>query len=216
MPRRADAQSAIRPAAAPAAGSPELARARPRLVVVHADEACLGNGQEPPTPGGAGGLIETRAASGQVERRDYFLAEPNTTNNRMALRSAIAALELLSAKGHRLDVRFTSDSTYLIQGMREWVNTWRARGWRRKGGVIENLDLWRDLVAASERHDVTWRWVRGHAGHAKNEFSNDLATRAAAEQRQSGGLVPSAFGSWLAAERAKGKYLDYDPDTEVG
>lgn len=181
---------------------------------MHADEACLGNGQERPTPGGAGGLIEARAGSGQVERRDYYLAESDTTNNRMALRSAIAALDLLSARG-RLDVRFTSDSTYLIQGMREWVSAWRARGWRRKAGAIENLDLWQELVAAAERHNVSWHWVRGHAGHAKNEFANYLATRAAAEQHQSGGMIPSGFSSWLAGQRAKGAYLGYDPDAEV-
>lgn len=184
-------------------------------MLVHADEACLGNGQERLTPGGAGGLIEARASAGPVERRDYYVAEPDTTNNRMALRSAIAALDLLGAKGRRVSVRFTSDSTYLIQGMREWVRAWRARGWRRKTGAIENLDLWQELVAAAERHDVTWHWVRGHAGHAKNEYANYLATRAAAEQRQSAGLVPSEFGAWLAAERAKGKYAAYDPDADV-
>ena len=186
-----------------------------RLVVVHADEACLGNGQEPPTPGGAGGLVEVRDAAGRVERRDYFLAEGDTTNNRMALRSAIAALELLSARGRRHAVRFTSDSTYLIQGMREWVHAWRARGWRRKGGAIENLELWQELVAAAARHDVTWQWVRGHAGHAKNEYANHLATRAAADQHRSGGLVASEFMAWLLAQRRKGHYAAYDPDADV-
>jgi len=182
---------------------------------VHADEACLGNGREPPTPGGAGGLVEVRTGGGRVERRDYFVAEPDTTNNRMALRSAIAALDLLGAKGRRFEVRFTSDSTYLVQGMREWVRAWQARGWRRKTGEIENLALWRELVAVAERHDVTWHWVRGHAGHAKNEYANHLATRAAADQRPSGGLVASEFARWLAAERAKGKYAKYDPDADV-
>jgi ribonuclease HI len=185
------------------------------MVVVHADEACLGNGMERLTPGGAGGLVEARAASGGVERRDYCLAEPDTTNNRMALRSAIAALELLSAKGRRAGVLFVSDSSYLITGMREWVPAWRARGWRRKSGAVENLELWQRLVAAAERHDVTWKWVRGHAGHAKNEYANHLATTAAAEQRQSAGLVASSFGEWLAAERARGRYLDHDPDAEL-
>lgn len=182
---------------------------------MHADEACLGNGMEPPTPGGAGGLIEARAASGRIERRDYYLAEPDTTNNRMALRSAIAALDLLSGRGKRADVLFVSDSNYLVQGMREWVQAWRARGWRRKGGEVENLELWQELVACAQRHDVTWRWVRGHAGHAKNEYANHLATTAAAEQHLSGGLVPSRFEEWLAAERANGKYLDYDPDADL-
>jgi ribonuclease HI len=183
-------------------------------VLVHADEACLGNGREPPTPGGAGGLVEARAGSGRLERRDYFLAEPDTTNNRMALRSAIAALELLSAKGRRR-VRFVSDSQYLVRGMSEWVRVWRARGWRRQGGEIENLGLWRELVAAAELHDVTWTWVRGHAGHAKNEYANCLATQAAAGQLRSGGLVDSGFTVWLEAERAAGRYLDYDPDADV-
>lgn len=182
---------------------------------MHADEACLGNGREPPTPGGAGGLIEARAA-GRVERRDYYLSEPDTTNNRMALRSAIAALELLGAKGRRLEVRFVSDSSYLVRGMREWVQAWRARGWRRKEGAVENLDLWQELVAAAERHEVRWDWVRGHAGHPKNEYANHLATRAAAEQHESGGLVESGFDTWLAAERAKGRYSLYVPDADVG
>jgi ribonuclease HI len=188
------------------------ARAR---VVVHADEACLGNGMERPTPGGAGGLIEGRAATGRIERRDYCVAEPDTTNNRMALRSAIAALELLSARGRRADVLFVSDSSYLVTGMREWVPAWRARGWRRKGGAVENLELWQELVAAAGRHEVAWKWVRGHAGHAKNEYANHLATTAAAEQLQSGGLVPSGFADWLEAERAKGKYVGFDPDADL-
>jgi ribonuclease HI len=184
-------------------------------VLVHADEACLGNGQEPPNPGGAGGLVEVRTGPGAVARRDYFVAEPDTTNNRMALRSAIVALDLLSAKGRRLRVHFVSDSQYLVRGMTVWLPSWRARGWRRQGGAIENLEMWKELAAAAERHDVTWRWVRGHAGHAKNEYANHLATSAAAEQRQSGGLVDSGLAAWLDAERAAGRYRDYDPDVDV-
>ena len=187
----------------------------PPLVLVHADEACLGNGQEPPNPGGAGGLVEVRTGAGLVARRDYYVAEPDTTNNRMALRSAIVALELLSARGRQLEVRFVSDSQYLVRGMTEWVRGWRARGWRRQRGAIENLDLWRELVDAAERHRVTWSWVRGHAGHAKNEYANHLATSAAAEQRHSGGLVESGLAQWLEAERAAGHYRDYDPDADL-
>ncbi|MBI1723681.1 MAG: ribonuclease HI [Gemmatimonadetes bacterium] len=187
-------------------------------IVVHADEACLGNGTEPPNPGGAGGLVEAvRRSGGQavsIERRDYFLSEPNTTNNRMALRSASAALGLLGAKGRRLTIAFVSDSQYLVTGMSEWVPNWRARGWRRKRGEIENLELWQELVSMAQRHDITWRWVRGHAGHPKNEYANFLATRAAKEQRASDGLVASDFEKWLEREREKGKYADYDPETE--
>lgn len=191
-------------------------------VVLHADEACLGNGTEPPNPGGAGGLVEARGrqdlkteARREVVRRDYYVSEPDTTNNRMALRSAIIGLELLSAKGDSLTIEFVSDSQYLVKGMREWVPDWRARGWRRRGGKIENLELWQDLVAIAERHDLTWKWVRGHAGHPKNEYANFLATRAAKEQGASGGLVESGFLEWLETERVRGKYEHYDPDAEL-
>ncbi len=185
-------------------------------VVVHADEACLGNGTEPPNPGGAGGLIEVVKSGGAVERRDYFDAEPDTTNNRMALRSATLALELLGARGRPVAVRFVSDSQYLVKGMREWVPAWRARGWKRKQGdrLVDpvNLELWRRLVALTEGHEVEWHWVRGHAGHAKNEYANFLATRAAQDQHASGGLVASGLLEWLAGEREKGRYVDFDPD----
>ena len=180
-------------------------------VVVHADEACLGNGMQPPTPGGAGGLVETHAG-GRLERRDYFLSEPDTTNNRMALRSAIAMLELVGGRADRSAIEFVSDSNYVVQGMKAWVPAWRARGWRRKGGEIENLDLWQRLVSLAEGRDIRWRWVRGHAGHVKNEYANYLATRAAREQRESGGLTASGFLDWLALERERGRYLDHDPD----
>jgi ribonuclease HI len=184
-------------------------------VVVHADEACIGNGREPPNPGGAGGLVEA-SREGVLRRRDYYIAEPDTTNNRMALRSAIEALTLLSAGGRRLTVRFVSDSNYLVQGMRQWVRSWKARGWKRKDGKRlvdpENLDLWRELDAAAARHDVDWQWVRGHAFHPRNEYANFLAQRAALQHLDSGGLVESGFLEWLETERAKGRYSDFDPD----
>jgi len=151
---------------------------------------------------------------GGIQRFDFFLSEPDTTNNRMALRSAIAALDLLAPFGvERL--RFVTDSNYIVLGMTRWVAAWRARGWRRKGGPIENLDLWQELCERSEGRPVDWRWVRGHAGHAKNEYANDLATRAAAEQSTSGGLAPSGFPAWLAAERARGRYARFDPDADL-
>jgi ribonuclease HI len=133
----------------------------------------------------------------------------------MALRSAIAALDLLGARGAPLGITFVSDSNYVVLGMTEWVPAWRARGWRRRGGAIENLDLWQDLVAKAGPHHLAWRWVRGHAGHAKNEYANELATRAAADQSASGGLVASGFPDWLASERTKGRYARYDPDADV-
>jgi len=183
------------------------------IAVVHLDESCLGNGQEGKTPGGAAGLIETATRSG-VQRRDFFLHAADTTNNRMALASGIAALQLLAGKGQRLRVLIVSDSEYLVKGMREWVPGWKARGWKRKGGAIENLPLWQQLVASAGKHEAQWTWVRGHQGHAKNEYANDLAVAAATEQHTSDGAVTSGFPEWLEAKRAKGHYLEYDPDVD--
>lgn len=181
------------------------------IVIIHLDESCLGNGREGENPGGGGGLVETRVRIGRLERRDFHIHEPATTNNRMALRGAITALQLLARKGTRMRVLMVSDSQYLVKGMREWVPGWIGRGWKRKDGVIENLELWQALKEASRLHEVQWTWVRGHRGHAKNEYANDLAVKAAREQSSSAGMVPSGFEPWLTAKRAKGLYLDYDP-----
>jgi ribonuclease HI len=180
--------------------------------ILHLDESCLGNGREGHNPGGGGGLVEARSSHGNIHRRDFYISSPATTNNRMALASAVAALQLLARKGAGLPVLIVSDSQYLVKGMREWVPGWVGRGWRRKEGPIENVELWKALVASSRLHDVQWTWVRGHKGHAKNEYANDLAVLAAKEQRVSEGLVDSGFDEWLKLKRAKGLYLAYDPD----
>jgi ribonuclease HI len=182
------------------------------LIAIYADESCLGNGRASDNPGGAGGLIELRhPRTGALARRDYWLSEPATTNNRMALRSAIEGLRLISAKGERFLVQFTSDSRYLIDGMTSWVHDWVRRDWRRKSGPIETLELWQELVEAARPHRIAWRWVRGHAGHPQNEYANELATRAAAEQGNSGGAVTSGFEAWMARERERGR-LALAPD----
>lgn len=182
------------------------------IVVLHLDESCLGNGRDGATPGGAAGLIETRTGRG-IERRDFYISAPDTTNNRMALAGAIAALELLAGKGRRLRILAVSDSEYLVKGMKEWVPGWIQRGWKRKGGAIENLELWQTLVYSAGKHDVRWSWVRGHQGHAKNEYANDLAVKAATEQLTSHGIGDSGFEAWLEQKRKLGLYADYDPDT---
>ena len=178
------------------------------LVRVYADESCLGNGRDGSNPGGAAGLIEYSARGGEdatVTRFDYWISEPATTNNRMALRSAIEALRILSRKGNRLEVEFTSDSQYLVKGMREWLQGWKARGWKRKEGAIENLSLWQEADLLAQGHDVTWQWVRGHNQHPQNEYADHLATTAAREQSNSAGPLPSLYEEWLAAQRAKGR-----------
>lgn len=145
-------------------------------------------------------------------RRDVYISAPNTTNNRMALAGAIATFSLLSRKGRRLKVAYVSDSEYLLKGMREWVPSWRARGWRRKGGPVENLELWQALVRVTEPHEVSWIWVRGHAGHPKNEYANDLAMRAAEGQITSAGAVVSQFTEWLDQRKRRGRFVDYDAE----
>ena len=181
------------------------------LVAIYADESCLGNGREGDNPGGAAGVIEHwNGATERLTRWDYWISEPSTTNNRMALRSAIEALRVIGRKGGRFRVLFTSDSQYLVKGMTEWVHGWMARGWRRKLGEIENLALWQELVSASEPHAVQWQWVKGHAGHPQNEYANDLAVTAAREQTSSEGARTSGFDSWLAAQRTR-KRVQVDP-----
>lgn len=178
------------------------------MIFIYADESCLGNQfRDRARPGGAGGLLE-HAGGEATTRRDFWLSEPDTTNNRMALRSAITGLGALNRPSQ---ITFTSDSRYLINGMSDWVRGWIRRGWRRKGAEIENLELWKELAAASRRHEVDWRWVKGHAGHLQNEYVNMLATRAAADQSDSGGLVSSGFELWVVDEQEKGRYRDRAP-----
>jgi ribonuclease HI len=174
------------------------------LVAVYADESCLGNGREGANPGGAAGVIEhLNSATERLTRWDYWISEPGTTNNRMALRSAIEAFRVIGRKGGRFRVLFTSDSQYLVKGMTEWVHGWARKGWRRTGGAIENLALWQELVDAAAPHRVQWQWVRGHAGHPQNEYANDLAVAAAREQTSSDGARTSGFDEWLHAQRTK-------------
>jgi ribonuclease HI len=182
------------------------------VAILHLDESCLGNGREGENPGGGGGLIEARSASGRIQRRDFFLHAPATTNNRMALSGSIAALQLLAFKGARMRVLVVSDSEYLVRGMRDWVPGWAARGWKRKGGPIENLELWQTLVKSARLHDVQWTWVRGHRDHPKNTYADHLAVAAAREEKTSGGVVDSGFDAWLTEQQAKGKFGGYDPD----
>ncbi len=125
----------------------------------------------------------------------------------MAIRSGIEGLTLLT---QRCRVEVVSDSQYLVKGMNEWLPGWKAKGWKRKGGPIQNLELWQQLERVAAGQDVRWSWVRGHSGHPKNEYVNDLAVEAARKLTQSDGLVPSGFQAWLEEQREKkGRYLDY-------
>jgi ribonuclease HI len=184
------------------------------FVLVHADESCLGNDASKASRGGNASLIEAPAGD-SVARWDFYDCSPQTTNNRMALAGAIATLEWIRRQWRNAHVRFVSDSEYLVKGMTEWLPAWQARGWRRKTGALENLELWQALAQVTAHHTIDWRWVRGHNEHVKNEYANFLAIRSAEEQQRSNGLVPSGFDTWLAQQRARGKYVNFDPDEEL-
>ena len=136
----------------PEARTAETARDLP-LLAIYADESCLGNGREGSNPGGAAGVIEyVHAESGNLGRWDYWISEPGTTNNRMALRSAIEAFRGISRKGARFRVTFTSDSQYLVKGMSEWVFSWMSRDWKKEGPA--STELWKEAVEAARPHQL--------------------------------------------------------------
>src|SRR5947207_15311640 len=99
--------------------------------------------------------------------------------------------------------------------MSEWVAGWEARGWKRKGGVLENQELWQKLVQAAAAHEVDWRCIEGHAEHAKNEYADTLETRAAERQERSNPMIPYGGDACLVHEPTRGRYRDYDPDNEL-
>lgn len=135
-----------------------------KQVEIHTDGACLGN----PGPGGWAALLRWRG-----NERELAGGEVATTNNRMELMAAIVALETLKEP---CDVVLTTDSQYVRQGITEWMANWLRRGWKTAGGdPVKNRDLWERLHAATARHAVEWRWVKGHAGHPENERVDQLA-----------------------------------------
>ena len=133
-------------------------------VDIHTDGACLGN----PGPGGWAALLRWRGIE-----RELAGGEADTTNNRMELMAAIAALEALK---EACDATLHTDSQYVRQGITEWMPNWIRRGWKTAGGdPVKNRDLWERLHAANAKHKVDWRWVKGHAGHPENERVDQLA-----------------------------------------
>lgn len=135
-------------------------------VAIFTDGSCLGN----PGRGGWAALIR----SGRQERV-LTGTEAESTNNRMELTAALKALQALEKPSQ---VRFYTDSEYLCRGITEWLPAWQARGWKRKGGKLANVELWQGLARAIERHQIDWHWVKGHAGHAENQRVDRLARQA--------------------------------------
>jgi len=133
-------------------------------VMIYTDGACSGN----PGPGGWGALLQF----GEHER-ELKGGERNTTNNRMELTAAIAALETLK---RACKVQLHTDSTYLRDGMTCWIHNWKRNGWRTTANKpVKNLDLWQRLDKAIQRHDIEWHWIKGHAGDPGNEAADALA-----------------------------------------
>jgi ribonuclease HI len=148
-------------------------------VDIYTDGACRGN----PGPGGWGAVL----IYGEHER-ELSGAEALTTNNRMELMGAIAALKALKRSCH---VRLYTDSQYLRKGITEWLPQWKQRNWRTADKKpVKNLDLWQALEAEIERHTIEWHWVKGHSGVPGNERADALANRAIDEMLAvSGGVA---------------------------
>ncbi len=148
-------------------------------VEIFTDGACSGN----PGPGGWGAVLRYKGVEKELSGGD-----PQTTNNRMELMAAIAALEALTKPS---TVELTTDSTYLRDGITRWIHDWKARGWKTAAKKpVKNQDLWQRLEASLTHHQVTWHWVRGHTGHAENERADRLARQAVAELQTKSRLGP--------------------------
>lgn len=141
-------------------------------VEIFTDGACSGN----PGPGGWGAVLRWRG-----HEKELSGGEPETTNNRMELMAAVAALEALKRPAR---VALTTDSVYLRDGITKWIHGWRRNGWKTAGKkAVKNRDLWERLWEATARHEIDWHWIKGHSGHAENERCDALAREALKDYR---------------------------------
>jgi ribonuclease HI len=133
-------------------------------VIIYTDGACRGN----PGPGGWGVVLNYKNKT-----KELYGGERDTTNNRMELIAAITALESLTRS---CSVQLNTDSKYVVQGITQWMANWKKRGWKTASRhPVKNADLWRRLDAAIARHDIEWKWVKGHSGEQGNERADALA-----------------------------------------
>lgn len=144
-------------------------------VTIYTDGAARGN---PDGPGGYGTILSFVDSKGQEHIRELSAGYRKTTNNRMELMAVIVGLEALTRP---CEITLYSDSQYVIKAFNEhWIDGWIKKGWKRgKNEPVKNVDLWKRLLAAKEKHRVTFIWVKGHAGHPQNERCDQLATTAA-------------------------------------
>jgi len=141
-----------------------VVKSEQQIVEIFCDGACSGN----PGPGGYGAILRYGG-----HQKEISGGARETTNNRMELSAAIEALRLLTRP---CTVTVTTDSQYLVKGITEWIMGWQRNGWRNsKKEPVVNRDLWEELLIATQKHRVKWKWVRGHAGHAENERCDQLA-----------------------------------------
>lgn len=135
----------------------------------YTDGACSGN----PGPGGWGVLLRASEGGQVLKERELCGGEADTTNNRMELLAAIQALETL---GRASTITIVTDSAYVKNGVTSWIHGWKRNGWRTADKKpVKNAELWQRLDNAQARHTVTWKWVKGHAGHPENERADALA-----------------------------------------
>lgn len=138
-----------------------------KIVEIFTDGACRGN----PGPGGWGALLRYNGV-----QKELSGAERTTTNNRMELMAAIKALQELKRPCR---VQLTTDSTYVKNGITQWLPGWKSRNWRTAGKKpVKNVDLWQLLDAVTANHEIEWHWVKGHSGHLENELVDRLANQA--------------------------------------
>ncbi|MEL6565345.1 MAG: ribonuclease HI [Pseudomonadota bacterium] len=138
-------------------------------LVAYTDGACSGN----PGPGGWGVLLQAKDGATVVKERELQGGAPATTNNQMELMAAITALETLERAS---TLTIVTDSNYVKNGITSWIHGWKRNGWKNAAKKpVANAELWQRLDAAQARHDVTWTWVKGHAGHPENERADALA-----------------------------------------
>ena len=135
----------------------------------YTDGACSGN----PGPGGWGVLLIARDGDAVLKERELNGGAADTTNNRMELQAAISALDALERPSQ---ITVVTDSAYVKNGVTGWIHGWKRNGWKTADKKpVKNVDLWQSLDAAQTRHQVTWEWIKGHAGHEENERADQLA-----------------------------------------
>jgi ribonuclease HI len=135
----------------------------------YTDGACSGN----PGPGGWGVLMQAKDGTNVVKQRELQGGERDTTNNQMELMAAISALEALERP---TEITVITDSIYVKNGVTGWIFGWKKNGWKTAAKKpVKNVELWQRLDAAQTGHTVTWKWVKGHAGHPENERADELA-----------------------------------------